>query len=270
MDRRAVGQRIDGALDGTQWTLVPAPQPTDYAVLYDVSGSSSSDVWTVGYSWPDVIHPLVEHWNGTAWSQIPAPDGAGGNGLFYGVEAISNSDAWAVGFQDLSFSDFQPLVEHWDGTSWRVVPTPLLAGNDNFLSSVAASSSSDVWAVGRYRPDDALDVPLTMHWDGNAWHQVSAPSEGDQGSLLADVHANSPTDVWAVGRSFSSTDPVYEPFSLHWDGTEWSLQRPVVPQAQPAALFSVAATSAKDIWAVGSSTREHAGLLIEHSSGACP
>src|SRR5205823_14285450 len=36
--------------DGTQWTIVPSPNPgTQLNLLYGVSAVSSSDVWAVGY-----------------------------------------------------------------------------------------------------------------------------------------------------------------------------------------------------------------------------
>src|SRR6185437_11881171 len=43
-----------------------------------------------------------------------------------GVAVLSACDAWAVGFEsgDRGDNPDQSLIEHWDGTSWTVVPSP--------------------------------------------------------------------------------------------------------------------------------------------------
>src|SRR5438477_4879932 len=44
------------------------------------------------------------------------------NSNFYGTVAITDKDIWAVGY---SYSGSTvTLAEHFDGTSWSVVPTP--------------------------------------------------------------------------------------------------------------------------------------------------
>src|SRR6266487_3561651 len=87
-----------------------------------------------------------------------------------GIAAVSASDVWAVGF----YIDAGTLIEHWNGSSWKVVPSPNLGVQhvDVSLSSVAAVSASNVWAVGSY-----LDVSnntntyktLSEHWNGSSW-----------------------------------------------------------------------------------------------------
>jgi hypothetical protein len=59
-----------------------------------------------GRTWRDrgsaqVYHPPALHWDGTAWTQVPFPDPAGGiGGSLRGIKAISATDAWAVGGKD--------------------------------------------------------------------------------------------------------------------------------------------------------------------------
>src|SRR2546426_3450538 len=62
-----------------------------------------------------------------------------------GVTAISPSDVWAVGYTQAT-SSFGPLLEHYDGTAWSVVPGP--PSSHATMTAVAASPSTDVWAVG--------------------------------------------------------------------------------------------------------------------------
>src|SRR5260370_24813295 len=79
------------------------------------------------------------------------------NGLA-GVVAITATDAWAVGSAGSMTRTFigdtidqhtvwEPLIEHWDGLQWSIVPGPQLTGQA-MLYGVAASSPGDVWAVG--------------------------------------------------------------------------------------------------------------------------
>ena len=60
------------------WTRVPSPTPTGDAELQAVSATSGTDAWAVGLTRPDSCGPrcgsLIEHWNGTAWSQVPSPN----------------------------------------------------------------------------------------------------------------------------------------------------------------------------------------------------
>jgi hypothetical protein len=253
--------------DGAEWTVIPAPSPADYDELLGVSAYSSTDVWAVGFFITDHTHPFAEHWDGSAWTLVLTPDQVAG--LFIGVKAISPQDVWAVGYQDVGFADFQPLIEHWDGTAWTVVSAPPLAGTDNSLFDVSASSSTDVWAVGSYRPG-TLDLPLTLHWNGAVWSQVDAPSAGDQGDLLEAVATVSPNDVWAVGNSYFSQDPTTQPLSLHWDGSIWTVRPAPSPGGESAGFSSVAASGPHDVWAVGVSAFSKNGYVIEHSRGPCP
>jgi hypothetical protein len=63
-----------------------------------------------------------------------------------GVSAASASSAWAVGCTNCFTSKGKALIEHWNGTGWKQVPSPAPA--DSVLSGVAAVSAGDAWAVG--------------------------------------------------------------------------------------------------------------------------
>jgi len=210
--------------------------------LAAMSAVSPSDVWAVGATArdPDLqLTTLVEHWNGSSWRIVPAPDVALSVGpkqpgdLLTGVAAVSIRDVWAVGASARSFIDSngntvdraQTLAEHWNGTRWSVVPTPDESPDDG-LVAVSALSASDVWAVGlsSHAVDPATSVvtPLVEHWDGAHWSLVQAPTAGlDPSNAVAvataqarqqagkppgyddvsfsAVHAVAADDVWAVG-----------------------------------------------------------------------
>jgi hypothetical protein len=210
---------------------------------------AANDVWAVGFS----PHPsgtplyirqtLIEHWDGASWSVIPSPNPAGKTYVVLnGVAAISASDIWAVGHAgDPGSIPLQTLTQHWDGTSWSIIPSPSPGTyNGNVLTAVAAVSTNDVWAVGWYQsgPTGQEGGALTMHWDGTSWTVVPNPSK----ATLRAITAISSNDVWAVG------DQVI----LHWNGTDWStVSFPPPPGDSYVVLKGVSAVSANDIWAVG-------------------
>jgi hypothetical protein len=146
--------------DGNTWNVVPSPNPgANDNTLLGVAAISSSDVWAAGrYNNGSVSQTLVEHWNGSAWNIVPSPNVGASYNFFNGVAAVSSSDVWAVGgYRNGSTLDqTQTLVEHWDGNTWNVVPSPNATTLYNGLTAVAAVSSSDVWVVGFYDTGSVL------------------------------------------------------------------------------------------------------------------
>ncbi len=188
----------------------------------------------------------------------PSPDGLASASL-NSIVAFSSTDLWVVGtlLQDLS------LAEHWDGTSWTVVDTPNPGKFSTILQAVDGVSTHDLWAVGHTQKSYyGKGSTVALHWDGTEWSTVSTPSPGKDDRLNA-VEAVAPNDVWAVG---STADASGTPSTLieHWDGTAWS----IVPSPDLGApgnwLAGVSATSADDVWAVGSGKGDG---LIEHWDG---
>ncbi|HLJ33483.1 MAG TPA: hypothetical protein VKU38_07530, partial [Ktedonobacteraceae bacterium] len=102
--------------NGTKWKIIPTVSANS-PVLYGVAALSATDAWAVGNYYQGNQMPnaaLIEHWNGSAWSQVPAAYPSGSQHTFlYGVTAFSASDVWAVGFYDNGIgSPGYTLVEH--------------------------------------------------------------------------------------------------------------------------------------------------------------
>lgn len=209
------------------------------------------------------LQPLYEHWDGTVWTLVPpAPGTSKSGGIIYGMFATSTSDVWTVGYKGTKYAfAYDPLIEHWDGTSWTQVEGARLPqgaqGGQNILGGVWASSATDVWAVGKLAL--GLGHPLLEHWDGTTWTLVK---EQSYGGVVA-ISGSSSSDIWAVG--VKATDTTY-PLTEHWDGAMWT----VVPAPNPtngSGLAGVAEISPTDIWALG---LDNIGTMILHSAGPCP
>lgn len=215
--------------------------------LLDVSAASAHNAWVLGQimtspSFKDVLL----HWNGASWSQVTIP-GASANGVA-DVTAVSAGNAWLVGAHCTRGCAAQTtLIMHWNGTAWSRVASPNPAGKVNFLDGVSALSAGNAWAVGSTCSiTNGGCAPLMLHWNGTRWSQAASPAPGESDKLVA-VATVAGGHAWAAGIQWSGGCCV--PLVMHWNGTRWS--QAVIPPVGPGGVFGLAATYARDVWAVG-------------------
>jgi len=235
--------------DGTSWSVIPTPVPGSYHYMYAIDGAASDDVWAVGDYDDSHGHllPLALHWDGTTWSVADVPEAPLGNNIFYGVDAVATDDVWAVGIRSAGGLNFQPLIDHWDGTAWSIVRVSPPPGTLNQLFGVSGTGPDDAWAVGFYGESGVF--PLFEHWDGTAWTQVDGPPLPEQRDELFSVSSLSTADAWAVGKRISGS--YSHPLTMHWDGAQWNVIAAPHP-GTTSGLDSVSASSGSDLWTVGS------------------
>jgi len=162
------------------------------------------------------------------------------------IAAVSASDAWAVGSEDVN-SLWRPLLEHWNGRKWTRIVNGIPAYG--FLEAVAATSADNVWVAGSVRnPAGTVTKSLVMHWNGRTWSQGTGVSILN-GTVYALAAAGN--SAWAVGQVQGSQ--VY-PLMLHWTSGKWY----VVPIAgSPSVFFANVAVTAKGAaWAAGNTLAE--------------
>ncbi len=206
------------------------------------------------------------------WRVVPSPD-EGQYSVLDSVAAVSVNDVWAVGvYGDIHHDKTQPLIEHWNGVSWAVVPSPnpepsslSLPVTYTPLRSGAAVSANDVWAVGSFDTNDS-HLTLVGHWNGRSWAIVASPNPAAPVSFLDGVAVVSRDDVWAVGSFSGSIGD--QSLIEHWSGASWTLV-PSPSQGRFASLDAVGGVSANDVWAVGYyfDTDGSDWALIEHWDG---
>jgi hypothetical protein len=278
--------------DGEAWHFMPTPKfnppNAQLGVMARFDGIlafSPRDVWAAGTSWDELhgnIHrPLVEHWDGSIWHVITAPAPGANENEFSAIAGTSSSDIWAVGYAFSGPADDRPLVEHWDGQSWKVVASALGAGNRapiGYLTSLAIHGADDIWAVGsKGRPGDP-QAALAEHWNGHLWQMTQSPNvpafgSGVSSHYLAAVSVSVSGDVWAVGmRGVQPLTGPVQPVIEHWDGTEWRVVPS--PSVGPASgsLGAIVAAGPREAWATGGAVSKTCGapaeLVMERWDGA--
>jgi hypothetical protein len=188
--RKLILQRAGG-----NWRVSTAPRVATYEQLAAVDATGPADAWAVGSASSDgqsaPLAPLALRWNGTSWGSMTLP--APGNTALTGVDARTSSDVWAVGSSS-DASGPQPYVARFDGTSWRRVVTPTLAGGGE-LTDVVALSPSTVVAVGR-----SNGAPLVLRWNGTSWTRETTPASSNP--FVTGAAAAGSNAVWAVGYRF--------------------------------------------------------------------
>ncbi len=252
--------------DGKSWKTETSSSGSHVSGLSGVAATSASNAWAVGYLHNGTDKPLIEHWNGKAWhtQKSPNPSAPGGDAYLDGVAGASPDNAWAVGDYYNGTVD-QTLIEHWNGKSWKVQPSPNPSGssNNNYLDGVTATGANNAWAVG-FSDYGAIDQTVIEHWNGKTWKvQPSVdPSGPSQDNLLLGVAATSPKNAWAVGWDINSS--AAQTMVQHWNGHEWTMQASANP-GRGAAVYGVTAVSSHNAWAVGArSTKTVQRSLIEH------
>jgi hypothetical protein len=248
--RRPSVARCDGS-----WHLQVTPANHDFQEFNALSALSADDAWAVGLygdsgqAPPDV--PLVDHWDGSAWTEVDGADLAYG-GIAYGVVTLSATNAWMSGerYGSPNLTPIKPLIEHWIGSKWKMARTPNVWRHHlgSALTGIAATSSTDVWAVGGQTTGSG-DQTLVEHYDGTAWSRVKAIDPPGGETSFTGVTAVAPDDAWAVG--YMSEGGPARTLIEHWDGTAWSVIPS--PNASEHANFlrGVSAASSTDVWAVG-------------------
>jgi hypothetical protein len=250
--------------NGTTLQAVPTPplQTNDNSAFNGVAALAANNVYAVGYqpAANGAVLTLIERFNGSTWSVIPSPNGNSTGNVLQAISADSPTDIWAVGDRVAPNVEVRTLVEHFDGNTWTVVPSPNpVTGSDldqNVLLGVKAISPTDVTAVG-FILDSATLRQLTLieHWDGQSWSVVSSPNESsDFGTLntLLGVNGLSSGDLYAVGYfGDAATAGQHTAFILHFDGSTWS----ILPNSARGVaqhlngVFAIPAS--RTVWAVG-------------------
>jgi hypothetical protein len=267
-----------GRAGGGHSPTSPAPSPAVSGTMVAPAGGgggfsaiaalSEADAWGVGTHTPlpNGIYPLTEHWDGKRWTAVPCPSpGSSTEPVRSYLEAVAidaPDDAWAVG----SWSPIEhvppvyPLIEHWNGAKWSIVPAPRSATGG--LGAVAAISPTQAWALGGGG---------VMHWDGTRWQYLPSPPRTGLGTDLTGMAVISARDIWLMGAKGMEK---YRALAEHWDGSKWTIvptPNAINGRTRNNNLYAVGGSSSSNVWAVGWYQSGPLGIdhstLVEHWDG---
>jgi hypothetical protein len=270
-----------------QWTIQPTPR-LPQAGLSSIDCLTVSHCTAVGNQTKDGNwKPLVEVWNGTAWTVQPSPDPAGDSAASLD-DIVCHSRTWcmATGTRTVkSTNQNVTLAESWNGTRWTSQPTvnqPDSTGTN--IESLACPTTSMCIAVGSYETGaDTATWTFSETWNGTQWTVQSVPSPSNAQNDLNSVSCTSPTACTAVGGYGLNGDEV--PLTEFWNGTRWTIQPNPTPPATNniTALFGTSCPAKNICIAVGysqnASTNFESPLVetwngnhwtVQHSPGLGP
>jgi erythromycin esterase-like protein len=234
---------------------------THFDQVNGLAAVSADDIWAVGSA--ATGKPLIEHWNGVAWTQVPAASPRDAReSLLNSVAATGSSSAWAVGYYNNGHA-IKTLIERWNSRAWTQVPSPSPGGaHGSFLYGVAAAGPSSAWAVGYYLLGGSAVKTLIERWNGRGWAQVTSPSPGD--ARLNGVAAAGKSSAWAVGLYFG---PSMRPLIERWNGRAWRVVTSPNPGGCCNALNAVTTVGESGAWAAGNTGKTFDEALIERWNG---
>ena len=146
------------------------------------------------------------------------------------------------------------LAEHWDGTSWSIVPGPSPGtDHDAVLSGVSCAAPGNCYAVGSSVTASG-GVTVIEHWDGTTWTVIAGPTR--KGATEAELEAVScPTTTSCTAVGFTETNSGSSlPKTLveRWNGTTWAIVSSPNPSGRSfPSLSGVSCASPTDCVAIG-------------------
>jgi hypothetical protein len=235
-----------GAGEDSELSAISCPSPHACAAAGDYLTSAG------------VFAPLAERRTGSRWVIQPVPNPSASSESFpNGISCPAVTACTAVGFtaQATGTVGAIALAERWDGTRWRIEPTPLPAHTlGDRLFAVSCPSARDCIAVGDYLKGQA---PLAEQWNGTRWRVLPVPVPAGTGeSALSAISCTGPRSCTAAG--FYADDKGNRwALAEAWNGTRW--QRQAIASPKGTGLNGISCTAARACTAVGTVVTQNPG-----------
>ncbi len=233
--------------NGTRWSRSALPKPAGATTVTsgEVACPAARECVTVGGAYP--LHgsgyAIAGYWNGSRWSVGRAAT----PGVFSTLVAIScpaPGNCYAAGeYTPKGSVNEYPLIEHWNGSSWRQDAVPVPGGGSTFdvLSDISCRTAGFCVAAGSNGV-----VAFVERWNGLRWTETTPPSAA--GAMLSGVSCPAVTSCFAVGFGGAGTKSLVE----RWNGTSWSSSATPGPApSNSVGLQSVSCVSPVSCLAVG-------------------
>ncbi|MCP3797812.1 hypothetical protein NLX83_00925 [Allokutzneria sp. A3M-2-11 16] len=166
-----------------------------------------------------------------SWTRTPVPIDKGD---IAAVAALSDRDAWALGYRLISTTNLQAVALRWNGRTWTQEST---LPARTFPQAIAVAAANDIWEAG----------DGTSHWDGSTWTKHAL-----EGEMVPEALATVGGRTWVAGANTPDSIKDSVPDVQAWDGSRW--RRQPLPQLGKGTLTSIAALAPDNVWAAGYTT----------------
>jgi hypothetical protein len=206
---------------------------------------------------------LAESWNGARWRILKTRSPA--HSSLTSVSCTAAARCMAVGGHDvrggLPVGLYYGLTfaEAWNGTSWRILPTPMVRlGSTSTLESVSCIRAFRCMAVGGSSQNQgAAGFPsFAEAWNGASWRLVKTANSRTGSRWLTGVSCTGAARCMAVGNSRTiEHNRGTGPFAEAWNGISWHLLKVPGPRslADGLGLAGLSCPKASSCIATGSS-----------------
>jgi hypothetical protein len=200
--------------NGASWSLMTHPDPTGMSEvdLDGVSCNGSTFCMAVGLQRASLRQTLAEMWNGTVWTVVTMPAvTASTENYLTAVSCAGPGFCATVGTTNTSGeATAVSLIEHWNGASWSVMPSPNPSGSfGGNLTGVSCISATSCTTVGGFNTNSGLSHQATSGaiWNGVSWSEVTTPDPAGVNNVEFDgVSCLTNSACHAVGNQFLGTN----------------------------------------------------------------
>ena len=248
--------------DGWCWQW-PTPSGSSYS---HIRSTAPDNIWITGVGVPS-FSPIMQ-WNGQQWitHTPPEPPGYPTYAAPTAISTTGPNNTWIA---------YDDIVEHWDGTSWRIINSPptyelygMWADPDGNAWVTDGAGTLRLWspsgvelrtfpnigggAIWGTADDDLFltGIGAVVHYDGTSFTKIY------QGSKTAGAFQGVKDDVWISGETI-----------LHWDGSIITEVPPTLPMQQPAIIRTAEYAAADNVtWLVNGTSAAPATII--HWDGA--
>jgi hypothetical protein len=226
ISQQAADKGATATWNGSTWKLSHGRQPSVIGRLSCVSAKFCVNSGAAG---------LTELWNGRSWRDLSAPVPPGTTDFnLTGVSCTSPTFCMAVGAYTTDPDSIVPqtVAETWNGSAWKLIPSPTHKRTSAF-NDVSCTSSQHCVAIGgfftaarpTYRASNIAGV-----WNGTSWNVMRLP--GPVGFPHGFDNLNQGPDsiscatakrCMAVGSFLNARTRMRDSVAIAWNGSKWLL-----------------------------------------------
>jgi len=157
----------------------------------------------------------------------------------------------------LAASTAASCLAHWTADQLRVPGSSLPAGLNSKITSVAALSPTDVWALITRTNSHGNNVSAVYHYTGTERYESANLADNERSFAAQWIVARSDTNVWVVGSAHGALQ------AWQYNGSRWSDHPP--SRYSYAGIGTAALDSHGTLYLAGNNRRTGKGIILSYN-----